>query len=101
MKKLESVPYDSADYLNTEENVMAYLEACLEENDPEFFIYALGVVARSKGMTEISHRTGLGRESLYKSFGEGKHPRFETVYKVINALGLEFRLQPQAKGGIG
>ncbi|MGE4502776.1 MAG: addiction module antidote protein [Thiomicrospira sp.] len=53
--------------------------------------------ARSKGMTEISQRTGLGRESLYKSFGEGKHPRFETVYKVINALGLEFRLQPQAK----
>lgn len=97
MKKFNSVPYDSADYLKTADDVIAYLEASLEENDPEFFIYALGVAARSKGMSEISQKTGLGRESLYKSFGEGKHPRFETVYKVINALGLEFRLQPHQK----
>ncbi|MGC9385940.1 MAG: addiction module antidote protein [Hydrogenovibrio sp.] len=93
MKTLESVPYDAADYLETAEDVRGFLEACLEDNDPEFFIQALGIAARSKGMTEISKQTGLGRESLYKSFGQGKHPRFETVFKVINALGLEFRLQ--------
>lgn len=84
--------YDPADYLETAEDVRGYLEACLEENDPELFIEALGVVARSKGMTEISQQTGLGRESLYKSFGAGKHPRFETVFKVIQALGLQFQL---------
>jgi len=65
MKKFNSVPYDSADYLKTADDVIAYLEASLEENDPEFFIYALSVVARSKGMSEISQKTGLGRESLY------------------------------------
>lgn len=96
MKTLESVPYDAADYLETPEDVKSFLESCLEDNDSEFFIQALGIAARSKGMTEISKQTGLGRESLYKSFGKGKHPRFETVLKVIQALGLEFRLQPQA-----
>ena len=96
MKTLESVPYDAADYLETAEDVKSFLEACLEDNDPEFFIQALSIAARSKGMTEISKQTGLGRESLYKSLGQGKHPRFETVFKVINALGLEFRLQQSA-----
>ncbi|QKI89223.1 addiction module antidote protein [Thiomicrorhabdus xiamenensis] len=94
MSNLNSVPYDPAEYLTTAEDVKSYLEACLEENDPQLFIKALGIAARSQGMAEISKQTGLGRESLYKSFGEGKHPRFETVFKVIQALGLEFRLQP-------
>ena len=94
MKQIETVPYDTADYLNTPEEVRAYLEACLEDNDPQLFIHALGVVSRSKGMTTISEQTGLGRESLYKSFGAGKHPRFETVFKVVNALGLKFTINP-------
>lgn len=96
MKTIESVPYNAADYFETSEDVKRFLESCLEDNDPEFFIEALGIVAKSKGMTEISKQTGLGRESLYKSFGKGKHPRFETVLKVIQVLGLEFRLQAQA-----
>ena len=94
MNSLDSTPYNPADYLQTPEDVKSYLEACLEENDPQLFIQALGIAAKSKGMAEISKQTGLGRESLYKSFGEGKHPRFETVFKVVQALGLEFRLQP-------
>ncbi len=95
MSKLESVPYNPADYLETAEDVKSFLESCLEDNDPEFFIQALGIAARSKGMSEISKKTGLGRESLYKSFGKGKRPRFDTVFKVIQALGLELRLHKQ------
>lgn len=79
-------------HLNTADEVRFYLETCLEENDPTFFIEALGAVARSKGMKEISQQTGLGRESLYKAFGVGKKPRFDTVFKVIQALGLRFNL---------
>lgn len=87
--------YDSfnvSDYLNTPEDVKAYLQAALDENDPAFFIDALGVVARSSGMKTLSEKTGLGYQSLYKSFGEGKHPRFETVFKVIEAMGLRLKL---------
>jgi len=78
--------------LETAEDVKAYLQAALDENDAEFFIDALGVVSRSKVMKELSKKTVLGYQSLYKSFGADKHPRFETVYKVVNALGLNFSL---------
>ncbi|BBP43448.1 addiction module antidote protein [Thiosulfativibrio zosterae] len=81
-----------SDYLQTAEDVKNYLQAALDENDPAFFVDALGVVSKSKGMKQISEQTGLGYQSLYKSFGEGKHPRFETVYKVVQALGLNFKL---------
>jgi len=90
--KYNSAPYDTADYLQTAEQVKSYLEAALEENDPEFFIQALGIAARSVGMAQIAKNTGLGRESLYKALGNGKQPRFTTVYKVINAMGLRMQL---------
>ena len=89
---MKTTKFNTVDYLETADDVREYLQAALDENDPEFFIDALGVVSRSKGMKEISEKTGLGYQSLYKSFGAGKHPRFETVYKVVNALGLNFRL---------
>jgi len=90
--KIKTAAYNPADYLETPEDVRGYLEACLEENDPALFIEAIGVAAKSKGMASIADQTGLGRESLYKSFGAGKHPRFETVFKVVQALGLKFEL---------
>ena len=89
---MKTTKFDVSDYLETPDDVKQYLQAALDENDPEFFIDALGVVSRSKGMKEISDKAGVGYQSLYKSFGAGKHPRFETVYKVVNALGLNFRL---------
>ena len=89
---MKTTEFNTVDYLETAEDLKEYLQAALDENDPEFFIDALGVVSRSKGMKEISEKTGLGYQSLYKSFGTGKHPRFETVCKVVNALGLNFRL---------
>jgi probable addiction module antidote protein len=68
------------------------LHAALDENHSAFFIDALGVVARSSGMKTLSEKTGLGYQSLYKSFGAGKHPRFETVFEVVEAMSLRFKL---------
>lgn len=81
-------PWDSAQHLRTNEDMAAYLEACLEEDDPELITHALGVIARAKGMAQLARDTGLGRESLYKALSPGAKPRFETVYKVIRALGI-------------
>lgn len=89
---LTSELFDIADYLDTPDAVKGYLQAALEENDPAFFIDALGVVARSQGMKMIAEKAGVGYQSLYKSFGENKHPRFEMVYKVIQAMGLRMQL---------
>lgn len=89
MTKTTTIPWRSEDYLETVEDIAAYLEAVFEDGDPELIGYALGIVARSKGMTEIARRSGLGRQSLYKALSPEGRPEFATVLKVLRALGLK------------
>jgi len=91
---MELMPLDVSRYLDSEEVISEFLLACLEEDDPNVFIAALGHVAKARGMSEIAKATGLGRESLYKSLAPGAHPRHETVRKIVEALGLRFTLAP-------
>ena len=87
--------WDSAEHLKTDEDMAAYLEACLEEagDDAAFIAKALGNIARAKGMTQLSKDTGLGRESLYKALSGEGNPSFATILKVTHALGLKFHVQ--------
>ena len=85
-------PWDPARYLETDEDVAAYLDAALDENDPGVLAAALGDVARSKGMAEIARETGLGRESLYKALSSEGNPEFGTVQKVVRSLGLKLHV---------
>jgi probable addiction module antidote protein len=89
MAKLKTTKWDSAEYLKTDEDIVAYLEACLEEDDPALVMHALGVIARARGMTQIARETGLGRESLYKALSPEGNPEFSTVLKVLKALGIK------------
>lgn len=88
MAEIETIPWDSAEHLETEEDMALYLEACLEEDDPSLITHALGVIARAKGMSQVARETGLGRESLYKALSPEGNPEFATVLKVVRALGL-------------
>jgi probable addiction module antidote protein len=88
--KLKTSPYDSADYLNSPEAVSAYLEEALATDDPAFIAAALGAIARARGMTEIAHKAGLSRESLYKALSAEGNPEFGTILRVMEALGLRF-----------
>jgi probable addiction module antidote protein len=89
MTKTATIPWDTADGLETPEDIAAYLEVAFEDGDAELVSLALGAVARSKGMTEIARRSGLGRQSLYKALSAGGRPEFGTVVKVVRALGLK------------
>lgn len=91
MTTLKLKKWDSAEYLKTEEDMVMYLQVCLEEagDDPAFITKALGTIARAKGMTQLARDTGLGRESLYKSLSEEGNPSFATVLKVLSALGIK------------
>ena len=80
--------WDAAEHLKTEEDMAAYLEAALEENDPALIAAALGDIARAKGMSRVARQSGLGRESLYKALSPGGNPELATVLRVIAALGL-------------
>lgn len=89
---LKTTRYDTATLLKTKKDVVAYLNAVFEENDPALIAHALGVVARAEGMAEIAKESGLTRPSLYKALSENGRPEFATVLKVLNALGLKLKI---------
>ena len=99
MGKTVTSRYDVAEHLRTPEEMAAYLEACLEEADGDaaFVAKALGDIARAKGMTQVARDAGLSRESLYKALSGERTPNFDTILKMIDALGL--RLHAEAGKG--
>jgi probable addiction module antidote protein len=90
--KTKTIPWDSAAYLERDDDIANYLEAVFEDGDPALITHALGVVARAKGMSQIAQAAGLGRESLYKALSPDGNPEFATVLKVMRALGLRFKV---------
>jgi probable addiction module antidote protein len=90
--KIKTIPWDSAEYLKTDEDIANYLEAVFEDGDPALITHALGVIARAKGMSQIAQTAGLGRESLYKALSPDGNPEFATVLKVVRALGLKLKV---------
>lgn len=97
---IKTTRWDSAEHLQTDEDIPFYLEACIDEagDDPAFIIHALGVIARAKNMTQLARDTGLTREGLYKALSSEGNPTFATVAKVAKALGLQITVQMAPKG---
>jgi probable addiction module antidote protein len=95
MAKTTTTRYDIAEHLRTPDEMAAYLEACLEEADGDaaFIAKALGDIARAKGMTQVANDAGLSRESLYKALSGERSPSFDTILKVVNALGLKLHAE--------
>ena len=95
MRKTKTTRYDIAEHLRTPEEMAAYLEACLEEADGNaaFIAKALGDIARAKGMAQVARDSGLSRESLYKALSGERSPDFDTVLKVVGALGLKLHAE--------
>ena len=96
MSKTRTSRYDVAEHLRTPEEMAAYLEACFEESggDAGFVAKALGDIARAKGMTQVARDAGLSRESLYKALSGERIPTFDTILKVVHALGIELHAAP-------
>ncbi|MBP9943114.1 MAG: putative addiction module antidote protein [Desulfomicrobium sp.] len=80
--------FDAVDYLDSEEMMVEYLAAAVEDDNPDVFLAALADVAKDRGMAQLAKDTGLGRESLYKTLSPGAKPRFETIMKITKALGV-------------
>lgn len=87
MKK--TARYDAADYIENEEDAVAYINAALEDGDPALVAAAIGDVARAKGMTKLARETGITRDGLYKALSSTGNPTFGTVMKVMKALGYK------------
>ena len=92
--------FDLSEYLDSPEAIAEYMSQVIAEGDQDELLRAIGYVAKAKGMSQISKETGLGRESLYKTFQEGSEPKFSTVSKVLKAMGLGLQietLRPQVR----
>ena len=89
--KTKTSPWDVAEHLRTPKEMAAYLEACIEEADGDaaFIAKALGDIARAQRMTQVAKDSGLSRESLYKALSGERSPSFDTILKVVTALGLK------------
>ena len=86
--------FDITDYLDSNEMIAEYLNTVLEEGDNADIITAISPIAKAKGMTKIAEETGLSRPSLYKALSEGSKPQFETIMKVLKAIGGQIRVSP-------
>ena len=95
MPKTKTSRYEVAEHLRNPKEMAAYLEACLDEanGDAAFIAKALGDIARAKGMSQVARDSGLSRESLYKALSGDRSPDFETVLRVVNALGIKLHAQ--------
>ena len=86
------MPFDMAAMLDSDEAISEYVAQVWAEGDTDELIRAVGYVAKARGMAQIAKDSGLGRASLYKALAPGAKPRFETMIKVMNAVGI--KLQP-------
>ena len=89
MEAKKAAAYDAAEFLDTDEDIVAYLNAALEDSDPSLVSAALGDVARARGMTQLARETGITRDGLYKALSPSGNPSFATVQKVVRALGYK------------
>lgn len=93
MSKTTTIPFDPAEFLDDDETIAEYLNAALASGDAGHFQDALSTVARARGMSDIAKAAGLGRENLYNALRSGANPRFDTIHRVLTALGVELRVQ--------
>lgn len=95
--KTELTTFDMAALLDSDEAISEYLSQVLADGETDELIRAIGYVAKARGMSQIAKNSGLGRESLYKVFAPGAKPRFDTMLKVIRALGIDLLAQPHVE----
>lgn len=101
---VKTVPFDPAEFLDTEEAQAVYLDEAFATGDLAFIGKSLGVVARARGMTDIAKGAGVSRESLYRALSEEGNPELGTLLKVMGAMGLQLRVakpEPAATDGSG
>jgi probable addiction module antidote protein len=93
---IETKPFDAADYLETEEDVVAYLTEVFSEGDPAMIAKALGTVARARGVSKVARRMGVSRETVYQALSAAGNPTLSTLMSAAKALGFELTVKPAA-----
>lgn len=91
--KVKFKRFEASDFLKSETAIEEFLVAAMEDPNPDVFLAALGEVAKVRGIAALAERSGLGRESLYKTLAPGAKPRYETICKLVDALGVKLTVK--------
>ncbi|EMH2960628.1 putative addiction module antidote protein [Burkholderia multivorans] len=94
---IKVTPFDASEYLDDEDTIASYISAAIEADDQDVLLLALADVAKARGMAKVAADAGLGRESLYKALRPGANPKFDTIKKLMHALGVTFTAVPNRK----
>ncbi|MGR0480552.1 addiction module antidote protein [Candidatus Electronema sp. TJ] len=89
MNKITTRKWDAVEYLDSPEMIREYLKVSFEEGDTEQLMLAIGQVAKAQGLSEIARKANLSRQNLYNALAQGSSPKFETIRKVVEALGCK------------
>lgn len=93
-KAIKIKPVDIAEYLDSEEVIQEYIKQAIEVGEPDLLLHVLSNVAKARGMAEVAKKSGLSREGLYKALSSGSKPRYETLQKILGALGFGLSIKP-------
>uniref|UniRef100_A6VWS7 Putative transcriptional regulator n=1 Tax=Marinomonas sp. (strain MWYL1) TaxID=400668 RepID=A6VWS7_MARMS len=88
----DTTAFDVAIYLETDEDIRAFLSTAAEDGSPEHLIYCLGIAARARGMTQVANEAGITRASLYKSLSSNANPKLETITKLLGVFGCKLKI---------
>ena len=91
---IKTSPFDISEYLDTPEMITEYIKAAIEDGEPDLLRLALGDVAKAQGMTAMAEKAHINRQNLYKAFSENSNPKWDTINKVVHALGLKLTVEP-------
>ncbi|WP_338862873.1 putative addiction module antidote protein [Mycetohabitans rhizoxinica] len=95
MSKIKISRFDVSEHLDSEEMIAAYLNAAIAEGDPDLLTAAISDIAKARGIAKVAETAGLGRESIYKTLSPGSKPRYETIVKLLHALGVRLAVEPE------
>ncbi|MCG1054653.1 putative addiction module antidote protein [Mycetohabitans sp. B5] len=95
MSKINISRFDVSEHLDSEEMIAAYLNAAIAEGDPDLLTAAISDIAKARGIAKVAETAGLGRESIYKTLSPGSKPRYETIVKLLHALGVRLSVEPE------
>ncbi len=93
LEKITFAEYDPAEIINDKEDILVFLESAIAENDPEYLLRIIGAITRSQGMTQIAKELGIDRAGLYKSLAPDGNPSFKTVFKLLDILGFQLKME--------
>jgi probable addiction module antidote protein len=95
MSKIKISRFDVSEHLDSEEMIAAYLNAAIAEGDPDLLTAAISDIAKARGIAKVAELAGLGRKSVYKTLSPGSKPRYETIVKLLHALGVRLAVEPE------